>query len=77
MSTQDIPIFPADLMAILGIKHPNTLRLRIKEGKVPAPDVRLTQKSRYWHRATLVQAGLIAKDQPTPEPEGKSQSAHA
>ncbi len=77
MSTSDIPIFPADLMAILGIKHPNTLRLRIKEGKVPRPDVQLTQKSRYWHRATLVRAGLIFDAHATPESEGSSQEAHA
>lgn len=57
--TETAPIFPLDLMKQLGIKHPNTLRLQIKSGKVPPPDVRITQKTRYWHRATLVRAGLL------------------
>lgn len=57
--TLEIPIFPADLMQILGITHANTLRVQIKAGKVPKPDVQITQKTRYWHRSTLVKAGLL------------------
>lgn len=60
MTTQlEIPIFPADLMALLGISHANTLRTQIKAGKIPPPDVQITQKTRYWHRATLVKCGLL------------------
>lgn len=64
----EIPLFPKDVMALLGIRHPNTLRLKIKAGQVPEPDVRLTQKTRYWYRATLERAGLVeSANQPTPE----------
>lgn len=59
----EIPLFPKDVMALLGIRHPNTLRLKIKAGQVPAPDVRLTQKNRYWYRTTLERAGLVEKVQ--------------
>ncbi|MFZ2306188.1 MAG: hypothetical protein WAW73_09470 [Rhodoferax sp.] len=64
MNQADIPIFPTDLMRLLGITHANTLRLKIKSGQVPEPDVRLTQKTRYWHRATLVKAGLLMDQKP-------------
>lgn len=71
MSENDIPIFPDELMKLIGIRHPNTLRVQIKSGKIPKPDVRLSQKTRYWHRSTLVQAGLL---QPLQMP-GINQSA--
>ena len=54
----EIPIFPRDLMATLGITHPNTLRVQIKARKIPPPDVSISAKTRYWHRSTLVKAGL-------------------
>lgn len=56
------PIFPADLMRMLGYTHRNTLRVAIRDKKVPPPDVQLSQKTRYWHKATLVNAGLIPAD---------------
>lgn len=59
MTTADTPIFPSDMMAILGITHSKTLRKHIKNGKVPPPDVQLSQKTRYWWRSTLVRAGLV------------------
>lgn len=68
----EIPIFPAELMRLLGIVHPNTLRRYIKEGKVPQPDKRITQKNRYWHRSTLEKAGLIVRasaDATTTDPQ--------
>jgi hypothetical protein len=55
----EVPYFPADMMRLMGIKHPNTLRIYIKENRVPEPDVRITAKTRYWHRSTLVRAGLL------------------
>lgn len=57
-----LPIFPADLMRMLGYKHRNSLRVAIRDKKVPPPDVQLSQKTRYWHKATLVNAGLISAD---------------
>jgi len=64
MTTADTPIFPSDLMTLLGITHPNTMRCHIKAGRVPPPDVRLTAKTRYWHRSTLVRAGLLSSTTP-------------
>lgn len=67
MTDQDVPLFAADLMRLLGITHANTLRVKISNGQVPPPDVKLSQKTRYWHRATLVRAGLlcnVAKEKP-------------
>jgi hypothetical protein len=52
-------------MKMLGIKHPNTLRLKIKSGQIPEPDVQLTQKTRYWHRSSLVKAGLLSSTSST------------
>ncbi len=57
-----IPIFPADLMRMLGYTHRNTLRVAIRNKVIPPPDVQLSQKTRYWHKATLVNAGLIPAD---------------
>lgn len=59
MNQYEIPLFQADVMALLGITHPNTLRQWVKQGRVPAPDVRITQKTKYWHRTSLVKAGLL------------------
>ncbi len=59
--TNEPPVFAAELKALLGFSHTSTLRLKIKEGKVPPPDVRISQKSRYWHRETLRRAGLLPK----------------
>ena len=67
MNMNEIPYFPQDVMQLLGFKHAHSLYRAIKAGKVPEPDVKLTQKTRYWHRHTLEQAGLLAKaNQPTP-----------
>ena len=68
MNQSDIPIFAADLMLLLNIKHTNTLRLKINAGQVPPPDVRLNQKMRWWYRESLVAAGLLkTANQPNPE----------
>ncbi len=70
MLAADTPIFPADLMHMLGITHNNTLGRMLKSGRIPQPDVRITRKTRYWHRSTLVKAGLIAEGD-----SGNNQSA--
>lgn len=57
-----LPIFPADLMRLLGYTHRNTLRVAIRDKRIPPPDVQLSQKTRYWHAATLIKAGLISAD---------------
>ncbi len=58
MSELQQPVFPADLAAVLGIKI-KTLARMIKSGSLPAFDVVLSQKSRYWHRSTLVNKKII------------------
>ena len=58
MSALQQPVFPADLAAILGIQI-KTLARMIKAGSVPPYDVRLTAKTRYWHRATLVDKKVL------------------
>jgi hypothetical protein len=58
VSTLDQPVFPADLAAALGIQI-KTLARMIKAGTVPPPDVRISAKTRYWHRTTLVEKKLI------------------
>ena len=63
MTDQDVPLFAADLMRLLGITHANTLRVKIKNGQVPPPDVKLTQKTKYWFRSSLVKAGLLPGQQ--------------
>lgn len=68
MNLADIPVFPKEMMALLGIEHPNTLRLKIKRGEIPEPDVRLTQKNRYWFRSTLIARGLLPPDQASASP---------
>lgn len=49
-------------MAALRIKHPNTLREQIKAGHIPDFDVKVSQKTRYWHQRTLVKAGILKPD---------------
>lgn len=53
------PVFPADLAAAMGIQI-KTLGRMIKNGSVPPPDVRLTAKTRYWFRQTLLDCKLLS-----------------
>ena len=62
MNNQEIPVFPKDLMTHLGIKG-DALKQLIKTQKIPPFDVFLTQKTRFWHRSTLVKAGLMRDSQ--------------
>lgn len=71
MNIADTPVFPKEMLALLGNIHPSTLRDQIKAGKIPDYDVKLTQKTRYWYRSTLERAGLLKArqeeaSQPTP-----------
>lgn len=69
MSALQQPVFPSELASALGIQIKSLSRL-IKEGRVPPPDVQLTLKTRYWHRATLEAINLIQSasvSAPTPE----------
>lgn len=68
MSDVDIPVRPEELMRAMGIEHPSTLRRHIKTNKVPPYDKVVTQKTRYWFRSTLVNAGLLPPATPAEEP---------
>jgi hypothetical protein len=57
----ETPYFTKDLMGILGVTSTETIRVGIKKGKIPPPDVRISQKTRYWHESSLIKAGLITK----------------
>lgn len=60
----EIPYYPEDVMALIGATHPATLRRSIKLGRIPPPDVQISQKIRYWHQATLIKAGLLMPNKP-------------
>lgn len=60
-ATHEPPVFAPELKSLLGFTHSDTLRVKIKEGKVPPPDVKISNKTRYWHRATLRRVGLLPK----------------
>ena len=51
-------------MALICATHPATLRRSIKLGRIPPPDVQISQKIRYWHQATLIKAGLLMPNKP-------------
>ena len=53
------PVFPADLAAALGIQI-KTLTRMVKDGRLPPLDVRLTAKTRYWFRETLVAKNILS-----------------
>jgi hypothetical protein len=55
----EAPVFVEELKALLGLKHTNTIRVMLRDGKIPQPDFRISQKSRYWHRASLRKCGIL------------------
>lgn len=64
----DIPVYPQDLMRVLGISHTSSLRRQIAGGKIPDYDKKVTQKTRYWFRSTLVKHGLLPAAEPAAAP---------
>lgn len=54
----EAPVTAKELQEILKI-HPNTLRLKIKAGAIPQPDVKISTRLRYWKRETLRSIGLL------------------
>lgn len=63
MSDTDVPVYPSELMRFLKIEDGGTIRRQMKAGRLPPFDKVLSQKTRYWHRRTLVQAGILPPDQ--------------
>jgi predicted site-specific integrase-resolvase len=54
----DKVIWRRDLMKMLGGVASETVRRWLKEGKLPAPDVDLSQRTRGWRKSTLRAAGI-------------------
>lgn len=62
-------VFADDIKRTLGISS-NTLTNWLREGRIPQPDVKITNRTRYWLRSTLVAAKVLP-----PVPSVSSQSA--
>jgi predicted DNA-binding transcriptional regulator AlpA len=54
---EDRIIWRADLAKFLG-RTSETIRCYIRDGKLPTPDVKLSQKTMGWHRSTLAAFGI-------------------
>lgn len=57
-NTIEAPVTAKELQELLKI-HPNTLRLKLKDGTIPQPDVKISTRLRYWKRETLRSIGLL------------------
>lgn len=57
-AADDPIIWRKDLRAKCGNVCSETIRLWIKAGKLPAPDVKLSLKTMGWRRSTLVARGF-------------------
>lgn len=58
MRTPEEPlVFPADICAALKV-GPEALSRWLKQGKVPKPDVDISQRVRAWKPSTLRAAGF-------------------
>jgi len=55
--TQDRVIYRQDLYKMLGVTS-ETLRRWLHEGRMPAPDVAITQRTVGWRLSTLQAAGI-------------------
>ncbi len=60
---EETPVYPKEMMALLGVTRTFSLNRLIKADRVPAPDVKISQRVRYWHRATLRSRGLLPQVQ--------------
>lgn len=62
MPPLEIPYFIDDIMELLRVKNSETIRKAIKQGRFPPPDVQISRKTRYWHKSTLIKAGILKLD---------------
>lgn len=60
---EDVVIWRSDLREMLGGVCSETIRVWLKSGKLPAPDVKLSLRTMGWRLSTLRAAGI---DLPTP-----------
>ena len=57
MTTIDRVIWRTELAALLGVGS-ESIRRWIRSGKIPAPDVDLSLRTRGWRLSTLRKAGI-------------------
>lgn len=62
-TTEETPVYPEEMMKLLGLTRSFSMNHLIKAGRVPEPDVKISQRVRYWHRATLRNHGLLPRVQ--------------
>lgn len=55
---EDRVIWRRDLMAMFGVTSSETIRIWMRNGKLPEPDVNLSQRTKGWRLSTLRNAGL-------------------
>ena len=60
-TTEEPPVYPDELMRLLRVTRTFSVNSLITAGRGPAPDVRISQRTRYWHRATIRALGLLPK----------------
>lgn len=57
INDEDRVIWRPDLQALIGV-HSETVRRWLKTGKLPTPDVHLSQRTLGWRLSTLRAAGI-------------------
>jgi hypothetical protein len=60
-TVEETPVYPDELMRLLRVTRTFSVNRMIKAGRVPAPDVQISQRVRYWHRSTIRELGLLPK----------------
>jgi hypothetical protein len=56
---QDRVIWRKEIYVLLGGVCSETVRLMLKSGRLPAPDVSLSKKTMGWKQSTLQKIGII------------------
>ncbi len=56
--SDDRTIFRKELMAALNITSSETIRRWLRDKRLPAPDVNLSQRTQGWRVSTLRKAGI-------------------
>ena len=55
---QDRVVWRSELMALTNVTSSETIRRWMKEGKLPKPDVALSQRTTGWRLSTLKAGGV-------------------
>jgi predicted DNA-binding transcriptional regulator AlpA len=58
MDTTDRVLTRRELMDAINVTSTETIRRKLKDKKLPPPDVKLSQRIVGWRRSTLVAAGI-------------------